>query len=91
MIWDVSHPRVPYRLATLVLPHFVRSLAFRPDGNTLASGSFDNTLILWDFDPQSWAAKACQRVGRNFTQAEWAQYFPNEKYRKTCEQWPSGE
>jgi hypothetical protein len=39
-------------------------------------------------DPESWVKKACQRVGRNFTRVEWAQYFPSEEYRKTCEQWP---
>ena len=32
---------------------------------------------------------ACQRAGRNFTKEEWAQYFPNDPYRLTCEQWPA--
>ena len=27
-------------------------------------------------------------MGRNFTHAEWAQFFSTEEYRKTCEQWP---
>ncbi|HLO33841.1 MAG TPA: WD40 repeat domain-containing protein [Anaerolineales bacterium] len=66
----------------------VRTVAFSPDGKTLASGSEDHTLILWDIDPQSLIQKTCQRVGRNFTRAEWVYYFPNEAYRATCPGWP---
>jgi hypothetical protein len=34
---------------------------------------------------------ACEIAGRNFTQAEWQEYFPGEPYRTTCPQWPVGE
>ena len=29
-------------------------------------------------------AETCRRLPRNFTQAEWMQYFPDESYRATC-------
>jgi len=71
----------------------VFSLAFRPDGS-LASGSVDNTIILWDLRPQAWIAYICQRVGRNFTQTEWRQYFNDQPYpseESTCPQWTAGD
>lgn len=64
----------------------VNQVVFSPDGNTLATVS--NNITLWDANPQSWFDKICQRVGRNFTRNEWAQYFPGETYRATCPQWP---
>ena len=65
------------------------SLAER--GKTLALGSWDTSIILWDVNSESWEARVCNVVGRNFTQSEWKQYFGDEPYRKTCEQWPAGE
>jgi WD40 repeat protein/energy-coupling factor transporter ATP-binding protein EcfA2 len=67
---------------------FVFSVTFSPDGKTIASLGGDGTIILWDINPQSWVQETCQRVGRNFTRAEWEQYLLNEEYRKTCQQWP---
>lgn len=41
-----------------------------------------------DVNQQSWQTQACEIAGRNFTITEWKQYFPDEEYRKTCDQWP---
>jgi WD40 repeat protein len=65
----------------------VHSVAWSPDGRLLASGSTDQILQVWSMDTKVWINQACQRAGRNFTQAEWAQFLPEEVYRKTCEQW----
>ena len=66
-------------------------LAFGLDGRVLFSSSADGALRRWDVDPDSWREKACALAGRNFTQAEWAQYLPEMPYRATCPQWPVGE
>jgi WD40 repeat protein len=70
----------------------VTKIAFSSDGKILATlGTKDfnvDVITLWDMDPESWMEKACQLAGKNLSQTEWAQYFPGEEYRKTCEQWP---
>jgi WD40 repeat protein len=54
ILWDVSHPMQPVRLATLT-GHTggVNAVAFSPNGHVLATGSRDTTAILWDVtDPR---------------------------------------
>ncbi len=46
----------------------VRSVAFSPDGNTIVSGSDDNTIRLWKhMSPTSWLRTCCQRLHNNWT------------------------
>jgi WD40 repeat protein len=70
----------------------VNHIAFSSNGKILATlGRKDlkvDVITLWDMDPESWIQKACQLAGKNFTRSEWAQFFPDEGYRKTCPQWP---
>jgi WD40 repeat protein len=84
-LWDVaSRQLIGQGLSGNTWP--VDQVAFSPDGNILATAS--NKIILWDMNPQSWVEKICQRVGRNLTRSEWAQYLPGETYRATCPQRP---
>jgi WD40 repeat protein len=89
ILWDVSVPTVPEKIGVLDgHSDTVNGVVFLSGGKLLISSSWDKTMVLWDLDPQSWLKKACQIAGRNFTQAEWQQYFPDEEYQKTCQQWP---
>ncbi|MBK7316272.1 WD40 repeat domain-containing protein [Candidatus Villigracilis affinis] len=84
--WDIHNPSA----GPIVLKGHeerITTLAFSPDGNWLATGSRDNTAHLWNLQIDYLLKKACSVVGRNFTRVEWGDYFPNQDYRKTCEQW----
>lgn len=90
ILWDVaSHQPVGQELDGLG-KNWQMSLAFNPNGKMLVSAQ-NNVVILWDTDTQSWVNSLCEMVGRNFTQAEWQQYFLDESYRATCPQWPAGQ
>ncbi|MCX6065510.1 MAG: hypothetical protein NT121_07115 [Chloroflexi bacterium] len=88
ILWDVESRQ---KLARQLFKHtdLVRSLAFSADGKKLVSAAKE--IVLWDMDPASWQYKACDLAGRNFTRAEWQQYFLDETYRLTCQQWQAGK
>ena len=59
----------------------VSSVAFSPDGKTIAAGGFG--VVLWDRDPESWQRRAGRIANRNFTREEWRDYFPERPYHAT--------
>jgi WD40 repeat protein len=67
---------------------WVNSVAFTPDGQTLASGSYDGTILLWDVGVESWRTRACGIANRNLTGEEWEQVLGDQPYRETCPDLP---
>ena len=60
---------------------------------TSGGGGFDwfgGPVVVWDLDPEVLRERACESAGRNLSFFEWERFFPDEAYRLTCPQWPSG-
>lgn len=70
----------------------VNWVTFSPDGKTLAGGSYDLTVRLWNVATPSQnggevtnlVRYLCVLAGRSLTRAEWAQYVPNLTYQRVC-------
>jgi hypothetical protein len=55
--------------------HWVRSIAFSPDGQTLASGSYDSTIRLW-----SVATGVCLAILLKLPEG-WVAFTPGGRYK----------
>ncbi|MBI5566577.1 MAG: WD40 repeat domain-containing protein [Chloroflexi bacterium] len=70
-LWEVSDPQTPTLLSTLFFAHQdqVNSLAFSPDGRTLATGSQEDlAIIVWDVSN----LRAPVKLGPAISTAPWA-------------------
>jgi len=63
-------------------------IEFTPDGRWLIGSGSEQPILLWHVQFDEVLQLACETVGRNLTQSEWAQYGFTEPYRATCPQWP---
>jgi WD40 repeat protein len=63
----------------------VTSVAFSRDGTTLAAGSADHTVRLWDVAYLvNVVTHLCASAGRSLTRAEWSRYVPGLAYQRVC-------
>ncbi len=82
----VADPADPKAVGTpLTGPgNYVQSVAFSPDGATLAAGSADGTVRLWDTMARAAAAEVCATAGQPLTRAEWSVFLPGRRYAPPC-------
>lgn len=88
IIWDTKSGK-PIGNPLIVAGGEIYKIVFGADGIMATEGV--GKVTIWEMKPTAWEKSECLRAGRNFTQEEWAEYFPNEDYRITCSQWPAGE
>jgi Tol biopolymer transport system component len=84
MMWDAASGSVLGRSFPGPGSRDALAAAFSPDGRRLFIVSATGDAWVWDVDPASWEARACQIAGRNLTEAEWQANLPDRPYEPTC-------
>ena len=65
-------------------PGVTASAVFHPDGHTVIIATADGAVYHWDTRVERAIEVACAAAGRNMTQTEWREAFPDRPYRETC-------
>ena len=63
---------------------FSGPLSSSADGRRVVHGWNRDFAVIWDIDPDLWAAKACAIAGRSLTEQEWKHYLPGRPYDPAC-------
>jgi WD40 repeat protein len=61
----------------------VDPVAFSPGGHTLASGSADDAIRLWNLNVQNAIQRICATAG-GLTPRQWNQYIPQLRFQPSC-------
>ncbi|MGH3069547.1 MAG: WD40 repeat domain-containing protein, partial [Streptosporangiaceae bacterium] len=84
-LWRVTDPARPTLLATLTGPaQAVYSVAFAPGGASLAGGSADGTVRVWDTQARAAGTEVCATSGQRLTRTEWRIFLPGRRYAPPC-------
>jgi WD40 repeat protein len=59
-------------------------VAFSPDGQTLAAGSNDHNVWLWNLSIEDATQRICATTSNTLTPAQWNQYIPQLPYDPPC-------
>ncbi len=80
-LWDVARRR---ELGYFSAPETPTSLAWTSDGQRLAFGQFDGTVVVRDAGLDAWRRGLCEMVGRGLDEEEWAEWVGEADHRTTC-------
>jgi WD40 repeat protein len=83
-LWDIHDLNHPSLLGALTgHTSSVKSVAFSPDGHTLATASTDGTARLWEVNVNTVADTICRNTPA-IAPREWNQYLPDLPYQPPC-------
>ncbi len=92
VLWDTTQRLRLHDQPLVIADGGVKSVAFSPDGKTLAAGygvfQRSGGVVLWDVDLASWRRHAGAIANRNMSREEWQEYFPDKPYRRTFDWLP---
>lgn len=66
---------LPLCMAKLQHNGSVIAVAFSPDGQKLATASYDNTACIWTLDISLVMEEACSQLAENMTHEEWSRFM----------------
>jgi DNA-binding SARP family transcriptional activator/WD40 repeat protein len=81
VLWDTL---TALPLARVSVSAAFSSAEFRPDGHTLLITPMTGAVYSWDPSSTRALEFACQMASRELTPAEWAETFPDQRYRHVC-------
>jgi WD40 repeat protein/DNA-binding SARP family transcriptional activator len=75
---------VPYARIQPGEPNLRSTAVYLDDGHTLVLAYEDGSVLSLETDPDAWETHACTVAGRNLTDDEWSEAFPDRDYHETC-------
>jgi WD40 repeat protein len=88
-LWDTATHSVLGSFTPFGPNHRVRASFVAADRVLIVDDT--GKILEWDPRPDASEAYACKVAGRNLTQSEWTELFPEQEYRVTCPEFPEGE